>query len=414
MDEQREGDAQHMDEEEKSESKAELTEEQRTPPQAAQENAERFLEAKEEGKVPDECGTGAGSETARMLAEGEPLSESKIADIASFDRHRDNSDADVDEGESKWKDCGYSMWEAWGGNEGVDWAQEKNEMANEEKTLKVDFTVQEPEYTATSEGSWEAPAEEDFPDDYDVMTIFLARNQDSENYSDQSLPVVDYRNDEPTLVLEGLRSAHTVASRVDGMSDDEVEQVRSMAENLAEQEFDVMLEPEGDAQHMDEEEEETKNNISTMTDDSQSEEEPEGKSEDVSQDTGESGLKDEVAEIKANMEQLKETNESLKEENEDLKAELEDLKEVQDIKSELDEVKSLFEDVDVEDGARVPEQDTKSRDVEQDETKAEWKQKVDRMPDNYLQTEGKSKTKLEAFAQNHGIKTQEVEDYVSN
>jgi len=179
-------------------------------------------------------------------------------------------------------------------------------------------------------------------------------------------------------------------------------------------------ESEGDSQHT---ENESKNNT-TMTDGEKPEEEPEasepegkdveGKSEGEDKNTGESGLKKQVAEIKSDMKQLKDTNESLREENEELKSELEDLKTVQEIKSELNEVKSLFEDVDLEDGARVPKQETKNRDLGGDEdSKAEWKSAIDRLPEGYLETEGKSMQKMEAFAKNHGINTQEVKNYVN-
>lgn len=418
-----EGDAAHMDEgdsahmNEEDENKA-LTEEQRTPPQAAQENAQRFLDAKEEGEVPDECGTGAGSETARMLVEGEPLSEQKIADIASFARHEDNKEADVEEGESEWKDCGYSMWKAWGGDEGISWAQEKNEMANEEKMdIKVEEPMlQMPEYEATAEEQWSAPDMEDFPEDYDTETIFMVVDESSDNFSDNALPVVDYRNDEATLVLEGLRSAHTVASRVDGLSEEMVSQVRDNIQEIAMEEFDVQLdEDEGDAAHMDEK------NIAPMTDEEKqtSDEEPEAEvkaeeeSEDVEEpsDEGEGksmSLAEDVEELKTVAQELKETNESLKEENEELKSEVEDLRQLQEIKSEVDEVKSLLDEVELEDGPRV-RQEQKRVDEEQ-ETKAEWKRAVDRVGKDYL----KSEDYVEAFAENHGIDTKEVKNYVNS
>jgi len=411
-----EGDSAHMDEEE-DENKA-LTEDQRTPPEAAQEKAQRFLDAKEEGKVPDECGTGAGTETARMLVEGEPLSESKIADIASFARHEDNKEADVEEGETEWKDCGYSMWNAWGGDEGVSWAQEKNEMANEEKMdIKVEEPMlQMPEYEATAEEQWSAPDMEDFPEDYDTETIFMVVDESSDNFSAHALPVVDYRNDEATLVLEGLRSAHTVASRVDGLSEEMVSQVRDNIEEVAMEEFDVQLdEDEGDAAHMDEK------NDAPMTDEQKqtTEEEPEAEvkaeeeSEDVEEpsDEGEGksmSLAEDVEELKTVAQELKETNESLKEENEELKSEVEDLRQLQEIKSEVDEVKSLLDEVELEDGPRV-RQEQKRVDEEQ-ETKAEWKQAVDRVGKDYL----KSEDYVEAFAENHGINTKEVKNYVNS
>jgi hypothetical protein len=41
--------------------------------------------------------------------------------MASFERHRQNSKVPYEDG------CGGLMWDAWGGNEGVEWAQRKLE-----------------------------------------------------------------------------------------------------------------------------------------------------------------------------------------------------------------------------------------------------------------------------------------------
>jgi hypothetical protein len=39
--------------------------------------------------------------------------------MAAFVRHKQNSDVSYDEG------CGGLMWDAWGGDEGIEWAIEK-------------------------------------------------------------------------------------------------------------------------------------------------------------------------------------------------------------------------------------------------------------------------------------------------
>jgi len=395
--------AQHMEEEEEMK---QLTEEQRTPPEAAQDNAQMFLDAKEEGKVPDSCGTGTGSRRAEQIASGDPLSEDVIEDIASFARHEDNKEADVDEGESKWQDCGYSMWKAWGGDEGVRWAQDKNEMMDEAKTVesKADFTVQTPEYTAASDsGQWERPDMQDFPDDYDPMNIFIMTT-DSDDFSDQSLPVVDMRDGEPTLVRGGLESAHTVAARVEGASEDEIERARNKIEQLAEDEFDLMLDRDSDSQH-------SKNDV-TMTDEEPEPEEgdePEAGEEESGEEEAKS-VSEEIEELKSMTEELKDTNESLRDENEELKSELEDLRQLQEIKSEVDEVKSLLDDVELEDGPRARQE--QKRFEEEDESKAEWKKAADRVGSDYLKSRGNSKSNIEAFAENHGVSTEEVKNYV--
>jgi hypothetical protein len=42
--------------------------------------------------------------------------------MAQFERHEDNYDPDADR-----TDCGWLMWKAWGGREGIEWAQDKLE-----------------------------------------------------------------------------------------------------------------------------------------------------------------------------------------------------------------------------------------------------------------------------------------------
>jgi hypothetical protein len=87
-------------------------------PEAARENAQRALNWAEENGWGD-CGTPIGKARANQLAKGEPISADTIARMASFERHRQNSETPYGEG------CGKLMWDAWGGSEGVEWAQRK-------------------------------------------------------------------------------------------------------------------------------------------------------------------------------------------------------------------------------------------------------------------------------------------------
>ena len=95
-------------------------------PKAAQENAQRALNWAEENGWGD-CGTAVGKARANQLAKGEPISEDTIARMAAFERHRQNSDTPYGEG------CGKLMWDAWGGDEGIEWAQRKLEQIRKEK-----------------------------------------------------------------------------------------------------------------------------------------------------------------------------------------------------------------------------------------------------------------------------------------
>lgn len=89
-------------------------------PEAAKENAKIAIRYAEENGWGD-CGTAVGKQRANQLANGEAISEETIARMAAFERHRQNSDKELGDG------CGRLMWLAWGGDEGVAWAQRKLE-----------------------------------------------------------------------------------------------------------------------------------------------------------------------------------------------------------------------------------------------------------------------------------------------
>lgn len=89
-------------------------------PKAASENAKIALRYAEENGW-GSCGTPVGKIRANQLANNEPISEETISRMAAFERHRQNSDKELGDG------CGRLMWLAWGGDEGVEWAQRKLE-----------------------------------------------------------------------------------------------------------------------------------------------------------------------------------------------------------------------------------------------------------------------------------------------
>ena len=100
-------------------------------PEAAVENAKRALKWAEENGWGD-CGMGAGKARANQLANREPLSRETIARMSAFQRHRQNSDTPYGEG------CGKLMWDAWGGDEGIAWAERKlDEIDREEMSIDV-------------------------------------------------------------------------------------------------------------------------------------------------------------------------------------------------------------------------------------------------------------------------------------
>jgi hypothetical protein len=87
-------------------------------PEAAVNNAKRALAWAEKNGWGD-CGMGPGKARANQLANREPISEDTIARMSAFQRHRQNSDTPYGEG------CGKLMWDAWGGDAGVEWAERK-------------------------------------------------------------------------------------------------------------------------------------------------------------------------------------------------------------------------------------------------------------------------------------------------
>jgi len=117
--------AQEEDEEEDSKSfKAETYSDY---PEAASNNAKRALKYKEENG--SSCGTPVGWTRARQLSERQAISRDTIARMASFKRHQQNKDVPYDQG------CGGIMWDAWGGDAGIEWAIKKLEQIDNKNMI---------------------------------------------------------------------------------------------------------------------------------------------------------------------------------------------------------------------------------------------------------------------------------------
>jgi len=101
-------------------------------PDAAKNNACRAIKFAEENGWGD-CGTPVGKMRAIQLCGGENISEETISRMASFERHRQNKDVPYEEG------CGGLMWDAWGGTEGIEWAQKKLDQIEKEKMSSQKF-----------------------------------------------------------------------------------------------------------------------------------------------------------------------------------------------------------------------------------------------------------------------------------
>lgn len=95
-------------------------------PNAARENACRAIIWTDENGW-GSCGEATGKRRASQLCMGQNISRETIARMASFKRHQQHKDVPYDEG------CGGLMWDAWGGDEGIAWAQRKLEQIDKEK-----------------------------------------------------------------------------------------------------------------------------------------------------------------------------------------------------------------------------------------------------------------------------------------
>lgn len=114
-------------------------------PEAASNNAKRALKWAEENGW-GSCGTPVGKRRANQLANREPISEETIARMSAFRRQQQNKDTPYGEG------CGGLMWDAWGGDAGIDWAERKLKQIRKDKEENSDeFELSEEAQTALIE-----------------------------------------------------------------------------------------------------------------------------------------------------------------------------------------------------------------------------------------------------------------------
>jgi hypothetical protein len=110
-------------------------------PESASNNAKKALEWAEKNGWGD-CGTPVGKQRANQLAKREPISRETIARMAAFRRHQQNKDVPYSEG------CGGLMWDAWGGESGIQWAE------NKLKQIDAKLSADRPEFTQEAEQEW--------------------------------------------------------------------------------------------------------------------------------------------------------------------------------------------------------------------------------------------------------------------
>jgi hypothetical protein len=103
-------------------------------PKQAKENACKVLRwIDEHGRQEVSGMERTGLQRANQLCKGERISEDTVRRMASFERHRRNSQIDPRFQGTPWRDKGYVAWLAWGGDEGIQWAQRKLSVLKKEE-----------------------------------------------------------------------------------------------------------------------------------------------------------------------------------------------------------------------------------------------------------------------------------------
>ena len=106
-------------------------------PDAAKNNACKVLRWRDEHGDEVKGMTRVGWTRANQLCGGENISESTIARMAAFARHRKNAEVAPEFKSTPWKDKGYVAWLGWGGTTGVEWASRKLESIRNKKKMST-------------------------------------------------------------------------------------------------------------------------------------------------------------------------------------------------------------------------------------------------------------------------------------
>ena len=111
-------------------------------PEAAKNNACKVLRWRDEHGDEVRGMTRVGWTRANQLCSGENISESTIARMAAFARHRKNAEVAPEYSATPWKDAGYVAWLGWGGTTGVEWAARKlDSIRNKKNMSKQEFVT---------------------------------------------------------------------------------------------------------------------------------------------------------------------------------------------------------------------------------------------------------------------------------
>ena len=190
-------------------------------PEAAQENARMALDAREETGNPNDCLTDTGWAVANNLDSGDPISESQLESMSAFERFED----DKEQGEEGQADCGWMAWKAWGGDEGIEWAdnkQEEFEEARENAAGDTDFSDCGLHLSDIDTEGWT---------DWEHTLFEL---QEGIAHGDSSRALTEITSSQiPEFVTERIRDAifsDTLFSQFDTIADNDIMQLRTFME----------------------------------------------------------------------------------------------------------------------------------------------------------------------------------------
>jgi len=206
-------------------------------PEAASENAQMALDAREETDNPNDCGTDVGWKRANQLANSDGLTREQIGKMSAFNRHRQNSDMDDDEGKA---DCGWMMWKAWGGDEGVDWAQDKLDRIEEENLNAVPMPEDAQLLYSSAEKAEAAGEEMGLEGHHSHMLDGDEWFMPGESHTDFVEVMMDKAKDDEELAKNVEETEMCLASYMDKENEDEMaDRVGGDAEELQDYEMHV-------------------------------------------------------------------------------------------------------------------------------------------------------------------------------
>jgi len=179
-------------------------------PEAAKENAQQALDWREEhGRDEVEGGTRTGWTRANQLASGEAISRETLGRMAAFGRHEDNAEIDAEYEGEPWKDNGYVAWLLWGGDEGIEWAQQKlDELEGDSDSALFGSGADQFALRKADDGIWEIdPKEFDDPCWEGYTMVGTKPNGNPRCVPDDDVPDAEQQLDQradDTVTLRGL------------------------------------------------------------------------------------------------------------------------------------------------------------------------------------------------------------------